>query len=843
MSLPIRYSRLVLFLPLLFIFTYSAGQISNPEAYIQSLGRADSLLPKEKVFLHFDKDSYHPGETLWFTAYLTWNGQAGTDSHNLYAELLNESGQVVQKKIFRINFCIAQGQFSGTDSLPEGFYTVRAYTAWMRNFTEAALFHKTIPLFAQKEARRIRQGEGDVAKAGFYPEGGHLLTGVSNKMVFYCTNEQGLPVAAEGKVVDETGMLVFGIRSFRDGYGSFRLRARPDKQYFAELNLKNGQTKKFPLPANEKNGVALEIEPAEGGINGIINKSGNDPDNDNLTLLVAKNNVVLMQAELSLRGGNRSKGFIPLDGLQEGLAVVYLFNGKMNPVSQRIIYVPPRGGTPQIDSLKTGAGVRGQVSFQLQFTDSLPLVYSVSVTDAERDGRDPMQADMRYAFLVQSSIGDPTGPNLRFADEENKGQESLLDMMLIAESNKPGAVGEFINKQFDIDTSFVSRFRVLTAATSHLNKNLELIINTGQDEQGTYSAFVNGNGEFSINGVEFYDSLSIYHKFNFPEGTAYRVQQIPDRWLALNENISFPQPPGSLYSLAEAALPPAGPPPNSGKTGIGDNKQLATVSVKSTREKMRETDERYSTGLFRGLGNCFAFDLINDPPQRGSSLWTYLIAHVPGLKVDRVVRFRDFDTSTVRLTARPDGPGRPVPGIGQSPGQNTDKTGMYYLRSGARFAFYIDETELPIDDVDKYGVGILHKTLLDDIAYVKVFNPPFSGASFGDARGGAVVVYTRRGGEKKSGPFQGLSRFSARGYDKPQVFPSPDYSTGAKDNPGTDNRITLLWEPRLQPDAATGRAKLSFFKNDYVRKLRIVVEGINRFGIPVRMEKVIDANQ
>src|SRR5690606_40553535 len=55
--------------------------------------------PQEKVYLHFDKDYYAPGETMWFSAYITLNGLPALGARNLYAELRDANGAIVQKEL------------------------------------------------------------------------------------------------------------------------------------------------------------------------------------------------------------------------------------------------------------------------------------------------------------------------------------------------------------------------------------------------------------------------------------------------------------------------------------------------------------------------------------------------------------------------------------------------------------------------------------------------------------------------------------------------------------------------------------------------------------------------
>ena len=43
--------------------------------------------PTEKIYIHYDKDYYVAGETIWFKAYLYSNGQPSDLSYNFYLQL------------------------------------------------------------------------------------------------------------------------------------------------------------------------------------------------------------------------------------------------------------------------------------------------------------------------------------------------------------------------------------------------------------------------------------------------------------------------------------------------------------------------------------------------------------------------------------------------------------------------------------------------------------------------------------------------------------------------------------------------------------------------------------
>ena len=110
--------------------------------------------PQEKVYLHFDNTGYFKGETIFFKAYVTRadNGKPSDISKVLYVEMLNPSGDIVQKRKLHIENGEANGDLQPDSIVGTGFYEIRAYTRYMLNFGKDAVFSRnrttlvTIPI-------------------------------------------------------------------------------------------------------------------------------------------------------------------------------------------------------------------------------------------------------------------------------------------------------------------------------------------------------------------------------------------------------------------------------------------------------------------------------------------------------------------------------------------------------------------------------------------------------------------------------------------------------------------------------------------------------------------------
>jgi hypothetical protein len=227
-------------------------------------------------------------------------------------------------------------------------------------------------------------------------------------------------------------------------------------------------------------------------------------------------------------------------------------------------------------------------------------------------------------------------------------------------------------------------------------------------------------------------------------------------------------------------------------------KVLETVTVKAKQKsKQQIMDERYASGLFSG-GDATTFDLTDDVSALGAyNIFSYLQGRVAGLQI------------------------------------TTGGQGSQLQWRGATPSLFLNEMPVDVSQIENIPVS--------DIAYVKAFRPPFFGAMGGGA-GGAIAIYTKKGGDNTSAnsSISGLDKTRLTGYATPKEFYSPDYSKESAQNELPDIRTTLYWAPYILTDKNNHKITLNFFNNDVSKRLRIILEGMNEEGQLTRVEKLIE---
>ncbi|MDR2234108.1 MAG: hypothetical protein LBE56_13430, partial [Tannerella sp.] len=194
---------IILFFPVITLQAWgqqTENETNRLTAFVQMIDITSRRVPYEKVSLHFDNNCYYQGDHIWFKCYITsTRNQLEVLSKTLYVELLNPGGEIIDKRILKIENGQCHGNFT-INQLPfySGFYEVRAYTKYMLNFGDGVIFFRLLPVFDKPSTEgdfqeRNMLGYGRYGPSGnfpmkrkppvrekavnmrFFPEGGRLI--------------------------------------------------------------------------------------------------------------------------------------------------------------------------------------------------------------------------------------------------------------------------------------------------------------------------------------------------------------------------------------------------------------------------------------------------------------------------------------------------------------------------------------------------------------------------------------------------------------------------------------------------------------------------------------------
>jgi hypothetical protein len=181
----------------------------------KKLSKYNDALPEDRVYLHFDKPFYEPGESIWFSAYVR-DGQTLKPSRKsdiVYVELLNPKGGVEKKLTIISKNGKAAGDFLLDNEALGGMYKIRAYTNWMKNEGEENSFERDLqvqdiilPNLKMKlnfEKKAFGAGDQVIAKLELNTNENKPL---SDHKIKFVANLDGKKLIEKAEVTDEEGI-------------------------------------------------------------------------------------------------------------------------------------------------------------------------------------------------------------------------------------------------------------------------------------------------------------------------------------------------------------------------------------------------------------------------------------------------------------------------------------------------------------------------------------------------------------------------------------------------------------------------------------------------------------
>lgn len=783
---------------------------SFAQKYDSVLQVLDSRYPQEKVYLHYDKSFYNPGETIWFKAYLFTSNLPSQISKTLYADLLDENGKIIERKSAPVVMSSASAAFDLSAKLTSPTVYVRVYTDWMLNFDTSFIYQKAIP---------IVQVENKTAKAQvpksflqFFPESGDLVADVESRVAFKATDIHGLPFNASGTIVDSKGKTITSFSSAHDGMGFFVLKPAGKEKYKAVWKDAAGKPQQTALPAAKDDGIVLRLDQDASGINFTLLRPETGSKHQGVVQVVGQ----MQQQLVYLANGNLAKsasvhGNIPVENIPGGIIQVTVFEGKNKPLAERIIFVnkPDYYFITDLNSALKSTEKRKKNVFQIDVPDTLRTNLSVAVTDADINPAQKGDEDIFSNILLTSDIkGYIHNPAYYFSSEADS-VIAHLDLVMMTNGWRRFKWEEILAGKYPKITHLPGDYITLNGQISGLTKSqltgkeLTGILEINKKQDFLNIPVESATGKFSIPGLIFFDTAKLYYQFNNDKDKVLTSRASFDvKNNLLRSLLPFNGDSNTLYQLT---LP--------GQNVLAKNKDLAeknmavldarrkvetleAVTVTGRQKSKKELmDEQYTSGMFAG-GDGYTFIMDDDISAKGAlSVLQYLQGRVAGLQIT---------------------------GAG---------TQMSMSWRGGSPTLFLNEMQS--------DVSMIQSLSMADVAMVKVFRPPFYGAP-GGGSGGAIAVYTRKGAAVNNNDVKGLDFAKIPGYSPAKEFYSPDYSKYDQRHTDADYRSTLYWNPFVLTDKDSRRVLFTFYNNDVTRRFRIVIEGCNESGQLTRIEKIFE---
>lgn len=764
--------------------------------------------PLEQMYLQYDKPAYAPGETLWFKAYLTADNNTDNISKTLYIDFIDARGRLLKHCVQAVYQSSASGNFDVPLEYKDQLIYVKAYTRWMLNFDSSFLYRKAIHIIQGKPS--LKENKIVIkASAQFLPEGGDLVEGIESKVAFKAISNDGKPAAIQGIVVNKSGERAATFKTVHDGMGFFLLQPKAGETYSAKWKDAAGNNYQTALPAAKPTGVTLQIKQQNDVCGFVIQRSETAPDNlKKIYIAATMQQHLIYLAAANLADNFVTGGSIPVKDLPSGIVQVTLFDSDWVATAERIAFInnDDYHFEPEAGFSELGLDKRKLNTLVINVPDTITANLSVAVTD-EGVGVDSSD-DIISRFLLTGDLKGAVYQPAYYFTNNSDSLKQQLDLVMLTNGWRRINWQDVVHNKMPVikyanDTDYLKiSGRVFGATDADLKQGafILMMLDNKKDSSAhrVQQALLSNDGSFRLPAVIVFDTTKVYYKVagnaDISNSSAVTFNTgMPSLKIGSADtasNILFGDTATENFRrrLAEEQE-------RFFKMQQGTTLQDVTVKTK-VKSPLELLDEKYASALFSS-DDGYQFDVVNDPFAKNAvSVFTYLQGKVAGLTIS-------------------------VPGSGDP---------SVTWRGGTP-TFFLDESSV--------DVGTLSTINMTDVAYIKVFRPPFIGAVGGGANG-AIAIYTRKGGDVTQPKSKGLPYKLIIGYTIQKEFYSPDYGSFNNDYNAQDLRSTLYWNPMILTNHENHTIRLHFYNNDITKGFRLVLEGMSTDGRFTHIEKTVE---
>ena len=812
---------------------FTAFKISNNgdnlvEKIVRQLAAYLRESPQEKAYLQLDKPYYLAGETVWFAGYLFDGVTHGVDSVSrvLYVELLdNTAGRIVEHGQFACRGGTTSGAMSLPDDLPDGIFTLRAYTNYMRNFSENYFFQKEIKVSQGKTAATMdfEKFTDEVADLQFFPEGGDLVNGLESRVAFKAVNKLGRGTAVEGVVVNAKGDTAAAFAATHLGMGFFSFSPKVGGKYTAKILKKDGSTAAFPLPKVAERGFVLTVDNLSNPnfIRAVVaNSTPSVSATEQLTVVAQQRGQVCFIAKAA---ANRPMFTVKIPRskvLDDGILQITLFDtvdegnpdniGKGVPRGERLVFINQnRQLNLKITADKPTYKPREKITLTLEATDTVgkPVVgdFSLAATDGRQVTASP-NAENMLTYLLLSSDATPRGDAVlrgnieepaAYFDKNNKNAARDLDVLMMTQGWRRFVWSEILRGEFQKIQHFPELGLSLTGKVARpsgkvaKNARLTLMVKTIADRQVPILMLTTADslGRFGFYNFTYFDTAQIFVQAtkekggrnvdltvdNVPPPPTVRIVKVPFNALEFD---------GAAYAdflkKAKEKLD------FERKIKQSQDLLLGEVTVKAKRKEAEDTRRNYRKPLNSipmDDKNCAAYSSIFDFLQ---------FSGVAGLSITRN-------------------------GFGEH---------VVSIRGGGNVNYLVDGITTEAASLESISPC--------DVEAIDILKGAEAAATLtaGGGGDGVISVLTRRGNPNYEGSkdaVDGVVVQKRMGFMPKKEFYAPHYDVPKPEHDLPDNRSTLHFQSQIHTDA-TGKATVIFWNSDAATSWHVVAEGRSATG-------------
>ncbi|MFZ9982226.1 MAG: hypothetical protein ACO3FI_09365 [Cyclobacteriaceae bacterium] len=186
--------------------------------------------PQTKPVIFLSHNRVIPGDSILFSAGMyDPKGAVFTRRQILNLELVDQQGKIVHRRNVLMADGTAESFLAIPESLREGFYLLRAYTGFLKNYGEDSYAWSTIEVIRERSLQRNLTPP----EISIHPEGGQLIAGVTNHLIL---KYHGVPLGSALKIIGTVSGELGTAYVENSGISSVFIRPTAGEQVHAEYS-------------------------------------------------------------------------------------------------------------------------------------------------------------------------------------------------------------------------------------------------------------------------------------------------------------------------------------------------------------------------------------------------------------------------------------------------------------------------------------------------------------------------------------------------------------------------------------------------------------------------------
>lgn len=466
----------------------------------------------EKVYLHTDKEIYNSNENIWYSAYLL-NAQTlkpDTIKQILFVELVSFEKKIIfAQKIF-INKGFGNGNLFIPDTLPKGFYQIRAFTNSMKNFSPRFFFTKTIYINSNIEKyshnfyhhfKKIYKHKNKILFR-YNIESENIIEQQPCNIICYASNIFNKPLKVKIQILNNKRKIITEKKFFC--CDKIHFSTKNSKKFYLKIHNKN-KTKKIRLPKPQKNGIffLLKTENKKFVLKFFSNKKISKDSLANTFLIIAENNgKIYFKKFINIK-------FSDSICIDKTILPAGIFNLHIIDKDGHIIQTRPFFNDLKQKKYNWNVSVRKDtllLSFKSKNIQS--AIFSLSITD-QRQKFANINAYMNFFSEISNKI--------QFNDSIYSLKYQLLDNILLLNKIHKYNINKILNKNFPEKKYLPKKTNTIEGFANKIlekipakNTKLKLyILNTYND---VYKTQTDKNGKFKFSNLNYPDTVEFLIK-------------------------------------------------------------------------------------------------------------------------------------------------------------------------------------------------------------------------------------------------------------------------------------------------------------------------------------------